>query len=106
MIDMRKHKRLAIRLPVRLNVMDGSREIVLDLETRNISYSGTYVSTLTVFPKGTRFLLDFNIPSDNLKEFKNVDSLIGCAGTMVRSDPYGIAIAFDKECQIENLKDL
>jgi hypothetical protein len=29
-----------------------------------------------------------------------------CAGKMVRSDPQGIGIQFDRECQIENLKDL
>jgi len=106
MKERRQHKRLTIPLPVRLNVMNGSKEMVLDIEARDISYSGIYVPTLTIFPEGTRFVLDFTIPSDNLKEFKNVDSLIGCAGTMVRSDQYGIAIAFDKECQIENLKDL
>jgi predicted sulfurtransferase len=58
------------------------------------------------FPEGPRFVLDFTVPNDNIKKFKNEDSLIGCAGTMVRSAPYGIAITFDKECQIENLKVL
>ena len=106
MKERRQHKRLSIPLPVRLNVMDGTGIMALDLEARDISYSGTFIPTLTSFPEGTRFILDFTIPSDNLKEFKNVDSLIGCAGTMVRSDPHGIAIAFDKECQIKNLKDL
>jgi hypothetical protein len=106
MKERRQHKRLNIPLPVRLNVTDGQGIMALDLEATDISYSGTFIPTLTSFPKGTRFILDFTIPSDNLKEFKNVDSLIGCAGTMVRSDPHGIAIAFDKECQIENLKDL
>jgi len=33
-------------------------------------------------------------------------SLENCAGRMVRSDTHGIGIAFDRECQIENLKDL
>jgi len=106
MKERRQHKRLAIPLPVTLNAMNGSGIMSLDLEVRDISYSGTFIPTLTSFPEGTRFILDFTIPSDNLKEFKNVDSLIGCAGTMIRSDPQGIAIKFDKECQIENLKDL
>jgi hypothetical protein len=58
------------------------------------------------FPEGPRFVLDFTVPNDNIKKFKNEDSLIGYAGTMVRSDTHGIAITFDKECQIENLKVL
>ena len=106
MKERRQHKRLTIPLPVRLNVMNGASIMALDLEARDISYSGTFIPTLTSFPEGTRFVLDFTIPSDNLKEFKDVDSLIGCAGTMVRSEPHGIAIEFDKECQIKNLKDL
>ena len=80
--------------------------MALDLETRDISYSGTFIPTLTSFPERTRFILDFTIPSENLKDFKNLDSLIGCKGTMIRSTPYGIAIEFDKECRIKNLKNL
>ena len=106
MKERRLHRRLNIPLPVRVNAMNGSVLMALDLEARDISYSGTFIPTLTSFPEGTRFILDFTIPSDNLKDFQNVDSLIGCAGTMVRSDSHGIAIKFDKECRIENLKKL
>jgi hypothetical protein len=106
MKEKRQYKRLTIPLPVRLKVMDGSREMVLDLETKDISYSGTYIPTLTSFPEGTRFILDFTIPSDNHKEFKDIKSLENCAGRMVRSDPHGIGIQFDRECQIKNLKNL
>jgi hypothetical protein len=106
MKERRQHKRLNIPLPVRLNVMDGHGMMALDLQARDISYSGAYIPTLTSFPEGTRFVLDFTIPSDNLKEFKDINSLMGCAGTMARSDPQGIAINFDRECQIKNLKEL
>jgi len=107
MKERRLHKRLNIPLPVRVKALNGDVLIMaLDLEARDISYSGTFIPTLTSFPEGSRFILDFTIPSDNLKYFKNVDSLIGCKGTMVRSDSNGIAIQFDEECQIENLKAL
>jgi len=106
MKERRQYKRLNIPLPVRLKVMNGGRKMVLDLETKDISYSGTYIPTLTSFPEGTQFVLDFTIPGDNNKEFKDIKSLEGCAGRMVRSDHHGIAIQFDMECQIENLKDL
>jgi hypothetical protein len=106
MKERRQHKRLTIPLPVRLKVINGSKKMVLDLESRDISYSGTYVPILTFFPAGTRFVMDFTIPNKNLKDFMSIDLVIGCAGTMVRSDPHGIAIEFDKEYQIKNLKDL
>ncbi len=106
MKERRRHKRLNIPLPVRLNVINGAELIALDLEARDISYSGTFIPTLTSFPEGTRFILDFTIPGDNLKNFKDVDSLTGCSGRMVRSDSHGIGIKFDRECRIENLKNL
>ena len=106
MIERRKHNRITIPLPVKLRDMNTGRSKVLDLATRDISYTGTFINTLTSFPEGTRFILDFTLPSDNLKEFKDIKSLEGCAGTMVRSDPHGIVIQFDKECQIEGLKTL
>lgn len=86
--------------------MSLDRKKVLDLKTRDISYSGTFITTLTSFPDKTLFILDFTIPSDNLEEFNDIESLMGCTGSMVRSTPHGIAIQFDKECQIESLKSL
>ena len=107
MKERRKYNRASIQLHVRLKAMNAGRKImVLDLTTRDISYSGTFIPTLTSFPEGTWFIMDFTLPSDNLKEFKDIKSLEGCAGTMVRSDPHGIVIQFDKECQIEGLKTL
>lgn len=86
--------------------MSLDRKKVLDLKTRDISYSGTFITTLTSFPDKTRFILDFTIPSDNLEEFNDIESLKECTGRMVRFSPHGIAIQFDKECQIESLKAL
>ena len=106
MKERRQYKRFTIPLPVRLSAMNTDRKEILDLEARDISYSGTFIPTLTSFPKATRFILDFTIPSDNLKEFKNIESLKGCAGRMIRSEPHGIAIQFDKECQIESLRSV
>jgi len=106
MKERREYKRLTIPLPVRLETITLDRKKILDLETRDISASGTYIPTLTSFPEGTQFILDFTIPSDDIKEFKDIKSLEDCAGRMVRSDPHGIAIQFNKECQIEGLKAL
>ncbi|MDH3344696.1 MAG: hypothetical protein OEL58_05620 [Desulfobacteraceae bacterium] len=106
MEERRQYTRLKIPLPVRLETMSLDRKKVLDLKTRDISYSGTFITTLTSFPDRTLFILDFTIPSDNLEEFNDIESLMGCTGSLVRSTPHGIAIQFDKECQIESLKSL
>jgi hypothetical protein len=106
MKERRQFARFAIPLPVRLEAITLDPKKVLDLITRDISFSGTFITTLTSFPEGTRFVLDFTIPSDNLEKFKDSDSLKGCTGSMVRSTRHGVAIQFDRECQIEGLKAL
>ena len=106
MKERRQYARFNISLPVRLEALTLDTKKVLDLETRDISFSGVFINTLTSFPEGTRFILDFTLPSDNLKEFKDIKSLKGCAGSMIRFDSNGIAIQFDKECQIQGLKAL
>jgi len=106
MKERRQFARFSIPLPVRLESITSDKRKVLDLETRDISYSGTFIPTLTPFPEGTRFILDFTIPTDNLKKFKDINSLKGCTGSMVRSAPHGLAIQFDRECQIKGLKAL
>jgi len=106
MKERRKYTRFAISLPVRLETIESDNKEVLDLETRDISYSGTFIPTLTSFPEGKRFILDFTLPSDNLEEFRDIESLKGCSGRVVRSDRHGIAIQFERECQIEGLRVL
>jgi len=106
MKERRQFERFTFPLPVRLEAVTLDKNKVLDLETRDISASGTFINTLTFFPKGTGFILDFTIPSDSIKEFKDIKSLKGCTGSMVRSTPHGMAIQFDRECQIESLKTL
>ncbi len=106
MKERRQYERFTIPLPVRLETITLGRKEVLDLETRDISASGTFITTLTFFWEGTRVILDFTIPSDSIKELKDVKSLKSCTGSTVRSTPHGMAIQFDRECQIESLKAL
>jgi len=106
MKERRQHERFSFPLPVRLKTMTTGKKKVLDLVTRDISASGTFIITLTSFPKGTRFILDFTIPSNEIRKLKEVKSLRGYKGSMVRSTPHGMAIHFDRECQIESLKAL
>lgn len=106
MKERRQYARFNFKLPVRLKAITLDKNKILDLVTRDISYSGTFITTLTSFPERTQFILDFTIPSDKLEEFEDIDSLKGCTGTMVRSTGHGIGIQFDKECQITGLKTL
>ena len=106
MKERRQYERFSFPLPVRLKAMTTGRKTVLDLNTRDLSVSGTFITTLTSFPEETRFILDFTIPNDTIKGLKDVESLKGYTGSMVRFTTHGIAIHFDRECQIESLKAL
>lgn len=106
MSERRQYTRLTIPLPVRLKTLNIEKEMVLDLAVKDISYTGTFIPTLTSFTEGTRFIMDFTHPSDKLKDFNEIKKLKGCSGTLVRSDSHGVAIQFDKECRIESLKAL
>ena len=106
MKERRQYERFMFALPVRIETMMTGRKKVLDLATRDISVSGTFIATLTSFPQRTRFILDFTLPSDSIKGPKNAKSLRSYTGSTVRSTPHGIAIHFDRECQIKSLKAL
>jgi hypothetical protein len=106
MKERRQYDRFPFPIPVRIEDLTSGRKKVVDLATKDISASGTFITTLTSFSEGTRFILHFTIPIDSIKGLKDVKSLRGFTGSMVRSTPYGLAIQFDKECQIESLKVL
>ena len=106
MKEKRKYNRIQIPLPVKLEVISSGNEKVLDLITKDISASGTYIGALTTFPENTRVKLDFTLPTDNVEKFESMDNLKRCTDRMVRSTHHGFAIQFDKECQIDSLKTL
>ena len=106
MKERRQYERLILPFPVRLETIELGRKKVLDLNTKDLSASGTFIITLTSFPEETQFFLYFTIPSNSIKKLKDLNSLKGFMGSIVRSTPHGIAIHFDRKCQIESLKAL
>jgi len=102
MEERRQYERFNIPLPVRIESTTGTKR-VLNLETRDISASGIFINTLTSFPEGTRFMMDFTVPSNSIKELKYIKSLKSSIGSMVRSTSKGIAIHFDRDCYIMTL---
>jgi hypothetical protein len=89
-----------------METINSGKKQVFDLETRDISASGAFIYTKESFPEGTRFVLDFTVPSDRIKELTGVQSLIECEGNVVRSTPTGVAIHFDRKCQIMSLQGM
>ena len=102
MKERRQHKRFAAKLPVKLEAITSSRIRVLDVETKDISATGAFIYTkeASFLPEDARFILNLTIPNKSIKKLKNMKGLEECVGSMVRSTSQGIAIRFDRECQI------
>ena len=106
MEERRQFERYTLTLPARVETIISDRKEVFDLKTKNISASGAFIYTPQSFPKGKRFKIDLTVSSEKIKELTGSESLIECEGNVVRSTPTGVAIHFDRECQILSLKGL
>ena len=100
--EQRQHKRFAAKLPVKLEAITSSRIRVLDVETKDISATGAFIYTkeASFLPEDARFILNLTIPSKSIIKLKNMKGLEERVGSMVRSTLQGIAIRFDRKCQI------
>ena len=106
MKERRQYERFPLTLPVRAETIISGRKQLFELETRDISSSGAFIYMKEPFSKGTRFILYLTVPSERIKELTGAKSLIECEGNVVQSTPTGVAIHFDKDCQILSLRGL
>jgi hypothetical protein len=103
MMERRLNNRLTVRLPSKIEaIIPSGEKKIYDLETKDISTDGAFIYTndSLSFPEGTRFTVDITFPSGSNKELTILKSLMECIGTMVRSNSEGIAIHFERECDI------
>lgn len=106
MEEQRQFERFTLTLPTRMETVVSNRKQIFKLKTRDISAAGAFIDTAEKFAEGTRFKLDFTVPSNRIKELTGALSLIESEGCVVRSTSKGIAICFDKECQILSFTDV
>jgi len=104
MIERRLYERHIVILPTKLEAILTAREKkVFDVETRNISIGGAFIYSkdLSFFQEGRQVIIDFTIPSGSFfKYLVDMKSIMECNGSMVRSTSEGVAIQFDRECEI------
>ena len=106
MKERRQYERFPLTIPARMEMMNKNRKQIFDLETRDISASGAFINTAEQFPEETRFKLYLTAASKKIKELTGAKSLIKSEGKVVRSTSTGVAIHFDRECQILSLRGL
>ena len=104
MKERRQFERFEITLPARMEPIASNKRQVFEFKTRDISASGAFIDAKSQFSEGMRFKLNLTTSSKRIQELTGAQSFIECEGYTVRSTPTGIAICFDKECQILSLK--
>jgi len=106
MKERRKYERFQLNLPVKMEKITSGKREVFNLQTKDISAAGAFLSTKEQFPEGTRCHLELTIESKRIQELTGSQSYIEVEGVVVRSTPDGVAICFDGDCQILSLKNL
>jgi hypothetical protein len=107
MKERRRFERFPLSLPARMVTVSSGPKKVFEFKTRDISACGVFIeNTLDSFIEGMRIKLNLIARSERIKELTGSHSLIEAEGNVVRSTPLGVAIRFDKECQILSLKSL
>ena len=104
MKERRQFERFPLTLPARMEPIGLDRKQVFELKTRDISSSGAFINTAEQFSEGERFKLNLVASSEKIKKLTGAKSLIECEGSVIRSTPSGVAISFDTDCQIMNLR--
>lgn len=102
MRERRRLERFCFEVPAKIKVA-GSAEAkdMLDLATSNICSGGAFFCTMRAFPEGTKVDIDLILHLDKLKELTgHTRSIVRLEGTIVRSGSTGMAVCFDKDCEI------
>jgi hypothetical protein len=101
--ERRKIQRIDLRAPARIEAVNrDGRKIGLQAETKDISSHGAFFITEETVEENTKLDIELLLSMEKLLELlrgnKEVRVLI--QGTVVRSDPDGIAVSFGRKYQI------
>ena len=92
----RKLERFSLKLPARISVLDPGN-FTLDLTTENISAGGAFFPTREPLPEGLNLLVELT-----LKRESGIGkaSKVHVKGRVLRSQPDGIAVLFERRIQM------
>ncbi len=97
--ERRKLGRFRLEIPARIETIHPEvRKETHDLLTANISSGGAFFHAKEPLPEGTSVKMEIILPFEKLKEVKNQHkkARIEVTGRVLRSEPKGMAIEFDK----------
>ena len=107
MKERRKLERFDLHIPAKIELLIKKREKeLIRLLTENVCAGGAYFHTTKPLPESTPVKIDLVLPLDKLKTLKDEwkHALIKVTGKVLRSEPEGMAVCFDKDYQIRPWK--
>lgn len=103
-MERRECERFDLRLNSRIEVRGPEKGrhsgLILSLLTENVCSGGAFFTTEQVLPKGTEVQVDLILALEALKKSDGDRAHINVNGTVLRSDPAGLAVRFDKGYRI------
>ncbi len=96
--ERRRLERFNLEVPARIEILSGEQNPeILEMNTKDVSAGGAYFRTKRALPEGTRVRIDIILPLDRLRKLKDAcKGLIKVTGTVLRSEPTGMAVSFDE----------
>ena len=100
-MEKRKVERFDLQIETVLNVRDEKPKDKLPiLFSRDISCAGVFLVTDNPLPIGTSLDLNFLLSQHELVDIPQEGININASGRVIRTDEQGMAVEFDKQCEI------
>lgn len=101
--ERRKLQRFTLEIPAKIEVIGaGKQRGKIELLTDNICAGGAFFKTPRPLPEGTQVKIDMVLPLEHLKRLseKYSRAYIKVSGTVLRTDPSGMAVSFDEDYEL------
>ena len=106
MNERRKLERFDLRVPAKIEVVDQDHEAkTLNLFTKNICAGGAFFNGTESLPQNTKVAIELVLDFRGLKNKVPRWTKIKISGFVLRSEPTGMTISFDKEFKIQPLDE-
>ena len=101
MQERRKFERFQLRLPGKIEtVAIRRRKETSELFTDDVSAGGAFFPTDHPLPLGTQVQLQLILANERIRQLTGEEGCMRLEGTVVRSEPTGMAISFDENYDI------
>ena len=104
----RQLERFDLRLPAEIEVVSrvaGLEKEKLSLQTENICSGGAFFNTPNSLPEGTQVKIGMRLNFRRLRNIENGRPIVNVGGSVLRSEPTGMAIQFDRRYEITLLSN-